>query len=256
LYKASAGNTQWDTLTAKQITVVVKTVFYKTIWFWVLIALFSATILFIIYQYRLRQQKEVFMLKEKAQLLEKEKALVMYENLKQQLNPHFLFNSLTSLSSLIRLDQEIAGNFLDKMSKVYRYILKNRDNETVPLGEELKFVQLYIDLQKTRFEKGLIVNVNIDGEYHHRKIAPVTLQNLVENAIKHNTADPEAPLIIDLFIQDDYLVVRNNLQRKNFVETSNKQGLANMESLYHYLSDRPMEIREDEKFFTIKIPLI
>jgi len=181
---------------------------------------------------------------------------VMYENLKQHLNPHFLFNSLTSLSSLIRIDQQMAGDFLERMSKVYRYILKNRDNETVPLAEELIFVDLYIQLQKTRFAEGLEININIDEEFHHRKIAPVTLQNLVENAIKHNVADSESPLIIDLFIENDYLVVRNNLQRKNFVETSNKQGLANMKSLYRYLSARPMIITEVENYFTVKIPLI
>jgi LytS/YehU family sensor histidine kinase len=103
------------------------------------------------------------------------------------------------------------------MSKVYRYILKNRDNEVVPLSEEIKFVQLYNDLQKTRFENALQIHMNIDEEYHHRKIAPVTLQNLVENAIKHNTADIDSPLIIELFIENDCLVVRNNLQKKNFV---------------------------------------
>ena len=150
----------------------------------------------------------------------------------------------------------MAGDFLERMSKVYRYILKNRDNETVPLAEELKFVDLYIQLQKTRFAKGLEINVNISEEYNDRKIAPVTLQNLVENAIKHNIADPDSPLVIDLFIENDYLVVRNNLQKKNFVETSNKQGLANMESLYRYLSSRPMTIEEDENYFTVKIPLI
>jgi LytS/YehU family sensor histidine kinase len=150
----------------------------------------------------------------------------------------------------------MAGNFLDKMSKVYRYILKNRDNEAVPLSEEIKFVQLYNDLQKTRFENALQIHMNIDEEYHHRKIAPVTLQNLVENAIKHNTADIDSPLIIELFIENDYLVVRNNLQKKNFVETSNKQGLHNMESLYNYLSSRKMIIEESEHYFTVKIPLV
>ena len=240
----------------KTIQISIREIFYKTWWFksLVLLAIVASVIAFI--RYRIGHRERILVLQNKAQMLEKEKTLVMYENLKQHLNPHFLFNSLTSLSSLIRIDQQGAGNFLDRMSKIYRYILKNRDNETVPLGEELKFVELYIQLQKTRFEKGLQVNVDIDEEYHHRKIAPVTLQNLVENAIKHNIADPESPLGIDLFIESDYLVVRNNLQKKNFVETSNKQGLANMKSLYRYLSDKPMIIAEDGIFFTVKIPLI
>ncbi len=254
-YKASSDPAKWN-VQEKQLHIHIAKVFYKTAWFWLVVIAMLLALLYWLYRYRLWQQQRVFTLENKAQLLEKEKALVMYENLKQHLNPHFLFNSLTSLSSLIRLDQAMAGNFLDKMSTVYRYILKNRDNEVVTLGEEIKFVQLYIDLQKTRFEKGLVVDMQIDEEFHHRKVAPVTLQNLVENAIKHNTADDESPLVIQLFIKDDYLFVRNNLQKKKFVETSNRQGLANMESLYHYLSARPMEIIEDEQYFTVKIPLL
>jgi len=254
-YKTSVDPSSWDA-EEKIMSIRIGTVFYKATWFWILTGLLSAAFLYGYYRTRIRQQKQLYTLENKAQLLEKEKALVMYESLKQQLNPHFLFNSLTSLSSLIRHDQEMAGNFLDRMSKVYRYILKNRDNETVPLSEELKFVQMYIDLQKTRFTDALFVSINIDEEYYHRKIVPVTLQNLVENAIKHNTADINSPLTIELFVEDDHLVVRNNLQKKNFVETSNKQGLANMESLYRYLDDRPMEIKEDPHFFTVKIPLI
>ena len=254
-YKVITDNTNWN-VPENTIQISIREIFYKTWWFksFVLLIIGMGLIAFI--RYRIGNRERILVLQNKAQMLEKEKTQVMYENLKQHLNPHFLFNSLTSLSSLIRIDQQGAGNFLDRMSKVYRYILKNRDNETVPLSEELKFVDLYIQLQKTRFENGLQVNVNIDEKYHHRKIAPVTLQNLVENAIKHNVADPESPLIIDLFIENDYLVVRNNLQRKKFVETSNKQGLGNMESLYRYLSGKPMIIAEDENYFTVKIPLI
>jgi len=254
-YKVITDNPDWN-VPEKTMQIFIKEIFYKTWWFksFVLLIIVAGLIAFI--RYRIGHRERILVLQNKAQMLEKEKTLVMYENLKQHLNPHFLFNSLTSLSSLIRIDQREAGNFLDRMSKIYRYILKNRDNETVPLGEELKFVDLYIQLQKTRFEKGLHVNVNINEEYHHRKIAPVTLQNLVENAIKHNIADPDTPLIIELFIENDYLVVRNNLQKKNFVETSNKQGLFNMESLYRYLGSKPMIIEEDENYFTVKIPLI
>ncbi|MCC6459348.1 MAG: histidine kinase [Saprospiraceae bacterium] len=252
---AKSKNKSWTT-PEKTLTIVIRAPFYKTWWFRLLALSSLAFGLYALYRYRFTQKERMMQLESKAQALEKEKALVMYEHLKQHLNPHFLFNSLTSLGSLIRIDQAQAGDFLDKMSKVYRYILKNRDNEAVPLGEELKFVKLYIGLQQTRFEQGLVVNISIDDEYFHRKVAPVTLQNLVENAIKHNIADVDTPLVIDLFIEDDYLTVRNNLHRKNFVETSNKQGLANMASLYSYLSDRKMIVREDEHFFVVKIPLI
>ena len=256
LYKASSINNNWRKVPDKKVIVILDTVFYRTKWFLFFIVLLVGAFIYMFYRYRVDQQTQVYKLKSKAQLLEKEKTAVMYENLKQHLNPHFLFNSLTSLSSLIRIDQRQAGDFLDKMSKVYRYILKNKDNETVPLIDELKFVDMYNQLQKTRFGDGLHISVNISEEYHYRKIAPVTLQNLVENAIKHNIADEDAPLLISMYIDDDYLVVENNLQTKGFVETSNKQGQHSMISLYKYLSPRPVIITESEDFYTVKIPLI
>jgi ligand-binding sensor domain-containing protein len=256
LYKAAMVNYNWNNVPDKKVIIILDTMFYRTKWFFSFIILLVGTIIYFLYTYRVDQQKQVYELKSKAQLLEKEKTAVMYENLKQHLNPHFLFNSLTSLSSLIRIDQRQAGDFLDKMSKVYRYILKNKENETVPLIEELKFVDIYNQLQKTRFGDGLHINIAINEEFHHRKIAPVTLQNLVENAIKHNIADEETPLIITMYIDDDYLVVQNNMQTKGFVETSNKQGQHSMVSLYKYLSPRPVIITESEDFYTVKIPLI
>ena len=189
-------------------------------------------------------------------MLEKEKALVMFESLKQQLNPHFLFNSLSSLSGLIETDQQLAGNFLKQMSKIYRYILKSRDSEVVPLQEEIDFVQTYINLQKTRFKNGLQVNINIDENDLHKKIPPVTLQNMVENAIKHNIIDVDAPLVMDIYTENGYLVVKNNLQKKQVVESSNKQGLSNLRSLYKYLSDKPLTIEEKDNSYSIRIPLI
>jgi len=117
-------------------------------------------------------------------------------------------------------------------------------------------VQTFIRLQQTRFTKGLQVNIDIDEAYNQSKIAPVILQNLVENAIKHNIIDDESPLIIDIFTENNYLVVKNNLQKKNFVETSNQQGLSSLQSLYHYLSSKPVIIIENEQCFFVKIPLI
>lgn len=254
-YKASADFNNWN-VKEKSLTIRVGTVFYKSWWFLLLMVLLVTSVLYLFYRLRLHNQAKLHHMQSRAQLLEKEKTLVMYESLKQQLNPHFLFNSLTSLSGLIETDQKMAGNFLDQMSKIYRYILKNRDSELVSLKEEIAFVQIYINLQKTRFKNGLQVNFRVSEEEEHLKIAPVTLQNLIENAIKHNIIDADTPLQIDIFTEEGWLVVRNNLQRKNVVETSNRQGLQNLESLYHYLSGKPMVIEEDENYFTIRLPLI
>jgi LytS/YehU family sensor histidine kinase len=199
---------------------------------------------------------KVFGLETKAQRLEKEKALVMYEGLKQQLNPHFLFNSLTALNSLILKDQHTARNFLERLSDTFRYILKNRDRELVGLAEELAFAETYIQLQKTRFRETLQVHINVSEEYAGHKIVPVTIQNLVENATKHNILDNESPLVIDIFTRDGYIIVQNNLQKKKIVETSNKQGLRNLKTLYSYLTDHPVIIEDTGEAFAVHIPLI
>jgi sensor histidine kinase YesM len=212
-YKIITDNPDWN-VPEKSVRIFISQVFYKTWWFIALLAGLIGAGIISLFRYRLLHRENILVLKNKAQLLEKEKTLVMYENLKQHLNPRFLFNSLTSLSSLIRMDQEMAGDFLEKMSKVYRYILKNRDNETVPLSEELNFVNMFIQLQKTRFGNSLEVKISIDEETMYRKVPPVTLQNLVENAIKHNVADVDSPLVIEIYTEPDYLVVRNNLQQK------------------------------------------
>jgi ligand-binding sensor domain-containing protein len=253
--KATSNFANWD-VEEKTIAIHIDTVFYMTWWFRIGFVLLLIIAVAAFSKYRRHQREKLMELEGKAQLLEKEKALVMYESLKQQLNPHFLFNSLTSLSSLIRVDQKSAVSFLDSLSKTYRYILKSRDNELVNLMDELKFGETYIQLQLTRFQKGLIANIHVDPTYNYHKIAPVTLQNLIENAIKHNIIDEESPLVIEIYVEAECLIVRNNLQKKNFVETSNKQGLANMQSLYQYLTTRPLEIREDKKYFTVSIPLL
>jgi sensor histidine kinase YesM len=234
----------------------IATVFYKTSWFRLLLAGFLLASAYLIYRYRLLQREKLLALETKAQLLEKEKVLVMYDSLKQQLNPHFLFNSLTSLSGLIETNQQLASEFLERLSKIYRYILTNRDSELVSIKEELAFVRIYIDLQKTRFKEGLQVFIKIPDELYSFKIAPVALQNLVENAIKHNIIDKDAPLYISIETKEKYIVVKNNLQKKNKVETSNNQGLSNLKSLYQYYSKLPILIENTETHFIVKIPLI
>ncbi len=268
-YKASLNPNDWDVV-EKTLRTQIDTVFYKAFWFWALLTTVFGALFFAYYRARKTEKDRLESLQSRAQLLEKEKAVMQYEGLKQQLNPHFLFNSLTSLSSLIQIDTQIANEFLESLSKTYRYILKSSESETVLLSDEIKFAENYVKLQKTRFDAGLFVNINVSEDALQRKIVPVTLQNLIENAMKHNIIDVESPLNIDIFAEKGKntdlsrdnqegplsLIVRNNMQKKNFVATSNKRGLSNLINLYYYLCNTPVEVTETTAFFTVKIPLL
>ncbi len=188
--------------------------------------------------------------------LEKEKALVQFDNLKNQLNPHFLFNALTSLNSLISENPTLASEFLQQLSRVYRYVLQNKDKNFVSVGTELDFISNYVFLMETRFGSALKINIGIPDLFREKAIVPVTLQILIENALKHNIVDAQRPLTIDIYIVEDYLIVGNNLQLRKVVETSNKQGLDNLKSLYKFLTDRPIEVERDEQRFSVRIPLL
>ena len=179
------------------------------------------------------------------------------QGLKSQVNPHFLFNSLTSLNSLIFENQQLASDFLQHLSKVYRYLLQHKEKETVSLKNELDFVENYIFLLKTRFQDDIIIDIKVPSNNILEKgIVPVTLQILIENAVKHNVISTQSPLCICVETEGNTLTVSNNIQRKKQVETSNRQGLESLRALYHYLSDRPLEVHETDTHFTVTLPLI
>jgi two-component system, LytTR family, sensor kinase len=191
-----------------------------------------------------------------AEKLEKEKSQVQFDNLKNQLNPHFLFNALTSLNSLIFEDQVLASQFLQQLSKVYRYVLQNKDKTMVTLDTELTFIQHYVSLLQTRFRDFLTIDFKVPEDARSRAIVPVTLQILIENALKHNIVDKAKPLSIQIRVDNGYLEVSNNLQEKKMVETSNQQGLENLKTLYRFLTDKPMIIEKSATQFIVKVPLI
>ncbi len=191
-----------------------------------------------------------------AERLEKEKSYVQFDNLKNQLNPHFLFNTLTSLNSLISENPALASQFLQHMSRVYRYVLQNKEKSFVGLRTELDFISNYVFLAETRFGKALQIEFNVPEGAQEKAIVPVTLQILIENALKHNIAEVERPLVINIEVDDNYLVVRNNLQPRKIVETSNKQGLENLKSLYRFLTDKPVQVEQDASSFRVKVPLL
>lgn len=256
VFKVKAMDLNGKFLPEQKLLINIATPFYKTIWFKIIGFLVAANLAIAFIRYRANQRKKIYHLQLQSTRLAKDKTEIQYQNLINHLNPHFLFNSLTSLNSLIITEPRQASKFLQKLSAIYRYILQNKEKESVTIEHELNFVKNYIDLQKSRFDDGLEIIIDIDDDYLGYSIVPVTLQNLFENAIKHNIIEDERPLRIEVYIEDDFLIVRNNLQKKGFVETSNKQGLDSLRSLYSYLTTKPFETIETEQYFIVRIPLI
>ena len=192
-----------------------------------------------------------------AEKLKRDHIQSQLEGLKSQVNPHFLFNSLNTLTYIIPEDPNTAVKFVQKLSKVYRYILEIRDTKLIPLKEELSFLTAYIFLLKERFGKSIEVQIVIPKDIDHYKIVPLSLQILLENAIKHNIISAKQPLKIDIFMEGDYtLVVRNNLQKKRQAMPSTKVGLENIKSRYAFFSEEKVLITADDHYHTVRLPLI
>lgn len=193
---------------------------------------------------------------EKNEELKRENLQAKYEALKNQVNPHFLFNSLNTLSGLVEQKPELATDFIKKLSDIYRYVLEQNDKELVSLKEEMKFVEDYIFLSQMRFGKGLIFNSRLT-KFRTFQVAPLSIQMMVENAIKHNIISDDMPLKIEMEIAAGFVMVKNNLQRKKSINSGKEPlGLANLKNRYAYLSDKPVEIVESESEFIVKLPLI
>lgn len=186
----------------------------------------------------------------------KENAEFQFESLRSQVNPHFLFNSLNTLSSLVYESQEKAEAFIRELSDVYRYVLENRGKELVTLKEELAVARSYIYLLQLRFDTNLHIQLNIDEVFEAMRIAPLTLQLLIENAVKHNVVSRRMPLHVSISIADGYLLVKNTLQVKESNDYSTQLGLKNIQSRYAFLTDNKVEIVPTEREFIVKIPLI
>ena len=193
---------------------------------------------------------------DEAEQLKKENLQTQLESLKAQVNPHFLFNSLNSLSSLISEDPAKAEKFLDEMCKVYRYLLRNSEDDLAPLWVEMQFIQSYYHLLKTRYGESLFLEVDIPDELVWYRIPSLTLQMLVENAVKHNMMLKDRPLqILITTLSGPRLIVSNNLQRKKRI-SSNKVGLNNIVKKYKLLKQDDIIVQEDEKTFAVVVPLI
>lgn len=187
--------------------------------------------------------------------LKEEKLAFQYETIKNQVNPHFLFNSLNTLSSFIKSQPDIAERYVRKLSSIYRYITDHGSDNMISLEEEIEFVMNYFYLHKLRDEEKIQIRIE-EGNYKSFRIVPVSLQILVENALKHNIASRDKPLLIKIFMEKGFIVVQNNLQKMNKFGDSPGKGLNNLQQRIRLLLHKEIEIVEDRDLYTVKVPII
>lgn len=216
-----------------------------------LVGVFTLTILEIHFQIRASKEKEI-----ENQQLNQENLSLKYIQLKNQINPHFLFNSLNILSALTRTNQETALSFIQNLSGIYRYVLFQDQKDLVPLKDELEFIRSFIEILKSRYDEGLQVHFDIDKDVLNKEIIPMTLQLLIENAVKHNVVDENSPLVINIKSQIDELIISNSLNRKIVISGRNKIGLDMIRKRYKIVNDSEIKVSVEKDKFIVKIPLI
>ena len=219
--------------------------------FGLIITLIVSSIYHAIYFYKASQAQKVNEQKTIAR-----SATAQFDALKNQLDPHFLFNSLNVLVSLIEENPKAATKFTTSLSKVYRYVLEQRNKELVSVDEELKFARTYVGLLKTRFEDSIEIEIPDQGSIENAKVVPLSLQLLIENAVKHNIVSSNKPLKLRIYEQDQFLVIENNLQKKQVIKESSGVGLQNIESRYRLLTNRQMTINETTDTFKVSVPIL
>jgi two-component system, LytTR family, sensor kinase len=193
---------------------------------------------------------------EEAESLKRESLNAQLSALKTQVNPHFLFNNLNTLISIIPEDPDQAVKFVQQLSKVYRHILEVQDEQSIPLKDELDVMRAYAFLLQTRFGNNLDVTIDVPEDKLKKRIVPLSLQILMENAIKHNIVSSEKPLKVNVFAENGRLVVNNNLQKKNQLNESTGIGLDNIRNRCRLLGNGQVEVTESGGNFTVSIPLI
>jgi len=197
------------------------------------------------------------MLRTESQQLQKDNLRSQFEMLKNQVNPHFLFNSLNVLTSLIKLDPDLAEKFAEQMAKVYRYVLEHRDEDLVSLRSEVDFISSYTFLLEIRFMDKVKVDIRIPDSKMEMKVPPLALQLLIENAVKHNTFSKKQPLVIEIFADgSNYLNVVNNLQKREMKIEGTGVGLMNITARFLHLTEKPPFFGEQDGQFVARIPLL
>jgi two-component system, LytTR family, sensor kinase len=189
--------------------------------------------------------------------MQKELLRTQYESLKNQVNPHFLFNNFSVLTALIHKDADIASDFVTQLSKLYRYILDNKENEMVSLAKEFECLDSYLFLLKIRHEDSIMLEIKIDIETSDFYVPTLSLQMLIENAVKHNGFSKKNPLKIKIYNEgDQFIIVENVLNLKNGIRDTTKVGLENIKNRYNLRSDKKVVVYQSDEFFAVKLPIL
>ncbi len=201
----------------------------------------------------LQSNKEAILVENER--LKSENSLAIFEALTQLMNPHFLFNSLNSLQALIVINSPNSIEFIVRLSQVYRYLLQHAQKSTVTLSEELAFIDAYYYLLQTRFENNFFMVYDIPDSVKNKPIPPVSLQLLIENAVKHNVVSPQKPLTIRISATSDEIIVSNNLQLRKKPEPSSKFGLESINNRYFMLMKKHISVEQTADTFTVRLPI-
>lgn len=245
--------------------VVVNILFYKYVWKYPILSDFSRILLQMFVQLGVAllittifYVRQFFVFWRKAVVNEeryKREALALqFETLKAQVNPHFLFNSLSVLSSLVEKDVAKSQLFIRQLSDIYRYVLEHKSKELVPLEKELSFAKSYIELHKIRHGENLVIDWQISNLAGY--IVPLSMQVLLENAFKHNVISSEEPLNIKIWRDHDYIVVQNRLQKRTTVKSESGIGLDTIARQFEFLSSKSLLICDDDGYFTVHVPVL
>ena len=215
------------------------------------ITIIVSLVIHLVYFYKSYQENKL-----KEQKIIAGTASAQFESLKNQIDPHFLFNSLNVLSSLIEENPESAQKFTTSLSKIYRYVLEQKDKELVSVAEELQFAKTYMNLLKMRFENSITFEIPEGFDNEEAKVVPLSLQLLLENCIKHNVVSEAKPLHVKISIENGQLVITNNLQKKEVLQYRKGVGLQNIVNRYGILTKRKVLVEENEKEFKVLLPIL
>jgi len=224
-------------------------------WFYLTLRLFLLNVFVLIIKYLFDTYEEKRRIEIEYETLKTQNLAALHEVLKQQLKPHFLFNSLDTLKSLVKRNPELAELFITELAAVYRYMMSHQNKTVVTLKEEIIFLESYLSLLRIRFGESIKTKISVSNELYSSLIPPNTLQLLIENAVKHNGFSMKNPLSITVFAENNFLTVSNNLQPKEGSNESSSLGLSNISSRYRLLFKKDIIIQQKNNYFLIQLPI-